>query len=271
LRASLRFTWQALNDIPLLRHSVLLPVLISTVAALALASFGASPELPGSGMHGLYSPRLFAFLYIPAEFLIYDLIQGNPDLRVTFSRLWLDWRLLRAAWTWLLAVCMTALPSLLLMALLVFATVGFTDNQQVSGSQALSIGIGSTAVALVSTYLLSRFLYLTQAVARRDRTPLRTAFGETRGRMWRIFWPLLAPFTAMLAVSVGVEILGPVLERHLGLVALAPWFLLDACLAGFTSCLGATVLALSRQRTLSEASQDAADQNAAVPPRPTQD
>lgn len=267
LRASLRFTWIALNDIPLLRHSVLLPVLVSTVACIALAALGVTTGLPEFGKNGVYSPRLFAFLFIPSEFLIYDLIQGNPDLRVTFPRLWLDWRFLRALWAWFLAACMTALPAMLLMVLLVFATVGFTSNRQMSGTQALILGIGIMATTLAGLYLFSRFLYLTQAVARRDKTPLRTAFRETRGRMWRICWPLLVPLTTILSVSIGIELLGPWLERTLGLAGLAPWFLFDACATGFLSCLSAAVLAFSRQRALSDAGPSGAE-NAASPLAP---
>ena len=51
-----------------------------------------------------------------------------------------------------------------------------------------------------------------------------------------------------MGASLGMEKLGPVLERSLGFVALAPWFLLDACLAGFVACLSATVLAFSHER-----------------------
>jgi len=97
-------------------------------------------------------------------------------------------------------------------------------------------------------YFFARFFYLSLVVARREPQPLRTAFRETKGRLWAISLMLFLPYAAILGAGIIVELLGPLLERRLGFAGLAPWFLLDACLTGLLSCLSATVLAFSYQR-----------------------
>lgn len=248
LRTSLRFTWQGLNDIPLLRASVLWPVLGITVLCLGLAAFGVTQQVTNPERAEAFSPRLFAFLFLPAEFLLYDLILGNPDPRLTMKRLWLDWRFAKLVWTWIKAGLAVGLPGALLMVVLVAVTTGFSGGAKPSTAQATLLIAALVAVACAIMYCFFRLLYLSLAVARRDPQPLRASFHETKGRVWAIGRMLILPYAAIMAAGLAVELLGPLLEGRLGLAGLAPWFLLDACLTGFLSCLSAAVLAFSYQR-----------------------
>lgn len=270
LRASLRFSWQALRDIPLMRMTVLAPVLVSTLVCIALAALDFPRGLKGLEETGSWSPRLFGLLFLPAEFLIYDLVQGTPDPRLTFRRLWLDWRFLRDLWSWLLAGCAVFLPTAALSIGLVFAMAASGDVQKLSAARGIMLALGILAIACASLCVFFRFVYLSMAVARREKQPLRAAFRETRGRMWRIGWALFLPFLVILGVSVAMELLGGVLERALGFVALAPWFLFSAGMTGYLSCLSATVLAFSRQSLVAapEAAGLAQDVAAAHPETP---
>ncbi len=104
LRASFCFVKTTLNENALLRTSVLATVLCITLACILLAFFGVTYTLDPKGPK-TYSPRLFALLFLPAEFLIYDLILGNPAPRVGLKDLYLDWRFcacsgLGSKWSW---------------------------------------------------------------------------------------------------------------------------------------------------------------------------
>ena len=250
LRTSFCFVKQALNEDALLRISVLATVLCITLACIALASFGATYTLAPKDGPQSYSPRLFGLLFLPAEFLIYDLILGNPRPRIALSDLYLDWRLPRLFWATLKMFGVVFVPAALAGLLLVGVTAGFGKGGKPSGLAVLAIVAGCLALFGAVLYYTFRFFYLSIVVARRDQRPLRTAFGETKGRIWRIGCALFLPYLAILAVTVPMELLGPVLERRLGFVGLAPWFLFDAGLTGFMCCLGAAVLAFSYQRII---------------------
>jgi hypothetical protein len=268
LKTSLRFTWQGLNDVSLLRASILWPILAATLACVGLAAFGVTQQLEDPEAVGVYSPRLLGLLFLPAEFLIYDLVLGNPEPRLTFKRLWLDWRFARALWAGIRTGAVVVLPGAALIALLVGITTGFSKAARPSLPELLLLIAGIVAVSCAMFYFLSRFFYLSLAVARREPQPLRAAFRETKGRLWRICLALFLPFAAIFAAGIGMELLGPVLERRLGLAGLAPWFLLNACLTGYLSCLSAALLAFSYQRII--LAGQAADQNPppAQPPQP---
>lgn len=267
LRTSLRFTWQGLNDVSLLRASVLWPVLGITLLCLGLAAFGVTQRLIDPEQPGFYSPRLFAFLFLPAEFLLYDLILGNPDPRLNLKRLWLDWRFAQAFWAWLRAGLAVSLPGAALMLLLVGITTGFSRAGKPSLPEALLLILGLVLVSGAALYFFARFFYLSLVVARREAQPLRAAFRETKGRLWAISLMLFLPYAAILGAGICMELLGAALERSLGFIGLAPWFLLDACLSGFLSCLSATVLAFSYQRAvLTERAASGEEQGASAMP-----
>jgi len=249
LKTSLTFVRQALNENALLRTSVLATVLCITLACIGLAFFGVTYTLDPKGPT-TYSPRLFALLFLPAEFLLYDLILGNPAPRASLKDLYLDWRFLRVFWAWIRMTFAVILPCLAAMLLLVAVTVGFGKGGKPTGMGVLVLVVGILAVVGAMFYLMFRFLYLNIVVARREPQPLKTSFRETRGKIWKISCALFLPWTAIVAVTIPVELLGPVLERNLGFVGLAPWFLLDAGLTGFLGCLGAAVLAFSYQRLI---------------------
>lgn len=250
LRTSLRFVKQALNEDALLRVSVLATVLCITLACIALASFGLTYTLGHKDGPQTYSPRLFGLLFLPAEFLIYDLILGNPRPRIALSDLYLDWRLPKLLWAALKMFVLVFVPTALAGLLLVGLTVGFGKGGQPSGLAVLVMVAGCLVLFGAVLYCVLRFFYLSIVVARRDQRPLRTAFGETKGRLWRMSCSLFLPYLAMLAVTIPVELLGPLLERRLGFVGLAPWFLFNAGLTGFMCCLSAAVLAFSYHRII---------------------
>ena len=267
LRTSFRFVKTALSENALLRTSVLATVLCITLACIALAFFGVTYSLNPKEAANVYSPRLFALLFLPADFLVYDLILGNPKPRTTLKNLYLDWRLPRLFWATIKTFLAVLLPFLVAMMLLVAATGGVNSGKP-TGIAILVLVVGIPAVFGAMLYFLFRFFYLSIVVARREGKPMRTAFRETKGNVWRVGCALFLPYLAIFAVTIPMELLGPVLERHLGFVGLAPWFLLDAGLTGFISCLSAAVLAFSYQRLRLEASPSA-DLDVA-PPSPPQ-
>lgn len=250
LRASFRFVRQALNENALLRTSFLGTVLCITLACIALASFGVTYTLNPKDVPQAYSPRLFGLLFLPAEFFIYDLILGNSRPRATLADLYLDWRLLQFFWAGIKAFLAVLLPFGGAMLALVALTVGLDKGAKPTGAAVIVLVLGLIVLTCVMFYYLTRFFYLSIVVARREGMPVRTAFGETKGRLWRIGCALFLPYLAIIAVTVPMELLGPVLERNLGFVGLAPWFLFDAGLSGLMSCLGAAVLAFSYQRII---------------------
>lgn len=253
LRTSFRFVNTALNENVLLRTSVLVTVLCITLACIALAFFGVTYTLGPEQTAKVYSPRLFGLLFLPAEFLIYDLILGNREPRATIKDLYLDWRLLRLFWAQIKMSLVLLLPILVFVLLVVAATAGFGKGSKPSGAALLVMIAAFLAAFCALFYCVTRFFYLPIVVARREEKPVRTAWRETKGRLWAIGCALFLPYVTILAVAIPMELLGPVLERRLGFVGLAPWFLLDAGLTGFLSCLGAAVLALSYQRIIGTA------------------
>ncbi|WP_308735897.1 hypothetical protein [Humidesulfovibrio sp.] len=268
LRTSFRFVKQALNENALLRTSVLATVLVVTLTCIGLAFFGVTYSLDPKKPAEAYSPRLFGILFLPAEFLVYDLILGAPAPRTSLKDLYLDWRLPRFFWATLKAMLAVLVPTFAAGLLLVAMTVGFQKGGKPAMAALIVLVLGLIVLLCAAFYYLSRFFYLPINVARREEMPVRAAFRETKGRMWRIGCALFLPYLAILAVTIPVEMLGPVLERNLGFVGLAPWFLLDAGLSGFMSCLGAAVLAFSYQRIIVRGATPAPEPAAVQVPRP---
>lgn len=250
LRTSLRFVNTALNGNALLRTSVLATVLCITLACIALAALGVTFSLDPKQPANAYSPRLFGLLFLPAEFLLYDLILGNSEQRATLRDLYLDWRLLRLFWAQIKMCLLLLLPTLAVVLLVVAATAGFGKGSKPGASAVLVMVAAFLAVFCALLYALTRFFYLPIVVARREDKPVRTAWRETKGRLWAIGCALFLPYLAILAMAIPMEFLGPLLERRLGFVGLAPWFLFDAGLTGFLSCLSAAVLAFSYRRII---------------------
>jgi len=268
LRTSYRFVKQALNENALLRTSVLGTVLVITLLCIALAAFGVTFTPNPEKAAEVYSPRLFGILFLPAEFLIYDLILGNPAPRTSLKQMYLDWRLLRFFIATIQSMLAVLLPAAVPVLLLIGLGQALTKGGKMGWPAGLTVGVGTVVLVCAAAYFLFRFFYLPITVARREEMPVRAAFRETKGRMWRIGCALFLPYLAILAVTIPVEMLGPVLERSLGFVGLAPWFLLDAGLSGFMSCLGAAVLAFSYQRIIVRGATPAPEPAAVQVPGP---
>jgi hypothetical protein len=250
LRTSLRFVKQALNENALLRFNVLGTVLVVTLACIALSAFGVTYSLDPKKSPEAYSPWMFGILYLPAEFLIYDLILGNPAPRTSLKQMYLDWRLLRLFIATIQSMLAVLLPAAVPVLLLIGLGQVLTRGGKMGWPAGLAVGVGTVVVVCAASYFLFRFFYLSIAVARRAETPVRTAFRETKGRMWRIGCVLLLPYLAIGTATLLSKIVGSALESSLGFVGLAPWFLFDAGLTGFTNCLTAAVLAFSYQRVI---------------------
>jgi len=60
LRTSLRFTWQGLNDVGLLRASVLWPVLPATLVCVGLAAFGVTQRVEDPKSSGFWCSGCFS-------------------------------------------------------------------------------------------------------------------------------------------------------------------------------------------------------------------
>lgn len=268
LKAGVLFTWQSLNENALLRKSVLGTALGVTLLCLALAGFGAVYTVEGSG--GVFSPRLFAILFLPAEFLIYDLIQGNPEPRTSLKGLYLDMRYLHMLWAGIKVAAVFLAPYVGAVLLLVAATSGFEKGAKLDLTGAVGLMVGIPVLTGTLLYLLFRLVYLPLAVARRDAAPVGNAFRETGGKTWSIGCALFWPYVVLTLLTVPMELLGTALERRLGFVGLAPWFLFDAFLTGLVTCVSAAVLAFSRWRMILEPLPVRPDADAASPTTPAQ-
>jgi hypothetical protein len=250
LRKSLRFSIAALNESSLLRVSVLVTVLCITLACIALAAFGVTYHMKGMNGPQAYSPRLFTLLFLPAEFLIYDLILGTPTPRATLKDLYLDMRFPRLLW----ALCRLYLALALPVMVAVFVNTlvaGLIKTMHTGALFAVGLLVVCDFTLLMALFgLIVRFFYLPIIVAQRELRTLTTTFRRTKGLAWKISGSLFLPYLAIFAISIPMELLGPILERNLGFIGLAPWFLLDAFLSGFICCLSAAVLAFSYQETV---------------------
>lgn len=240
----LRGAWDALNAHAPLRRCVLGTVLGLTLLCVALAAFGVTLGTGDAG--GAYSPRLFALLFLPAEFYVYDLFLGQkPRAGLAMYR---DMRLAR----FLLAGFKISLAGVALAGLALlpgFIVLGLLKGA--GGSVLLAVGLVAVIWILLFGVLggyLVRFMFLPVVVALGLEKPLTHVWRVTAGKTWRLTKALFVPYGALVAVSIGVEIVGPALERSLGFVALAPWFLADACLTGFISCAAAALLVLVYRR-----------------------
>lgn len=246
LNASVRYAWEALNTQARLRLCVLCTVLFLTLLTIALAAFGVTYALPKEPPQA-YSPRLFVFLFLPAEFYVYDMILGGSP-RATLREMYLDMRFARLLWAAFLFALMAVAACGAAALLTAAALVPFKAM-----NTAAFIALGLVVViwlvlAVAATGVALRVLYLSVVVALRLRAPLRTLFGITKGKTWLITKLIFWPYLALFGVGLLMELVGPRLERSLGFVGLAPWFLADACLSGFLCCAGAALLALSYRR-----------------------
>lgn len=250
LKLSFRFVLDALNGNALLRTHVLYTVLCVILACVAMAAFASGGDA-AKGV-GLISPRMFAVLFLPAEFLIYDFILGNPQPRTSLKDMYRDWRLLRYLWeNFKLGLCVWLPGVLLLGAVMFLVLLGAPKGQSaLPPSRVVALVIVGALYLVGFSYVLSRFLFLSVVVASRRPQVLRTTFRETKGKIWRsisvMFWPTLA----LLPLILGMEIGGIFLEKSLGFAWLAAWFVADACFSGFVCCLGAAITAFAYQRVI---------------------
>lgn len=268
LRTSFRFALRALNENALLRTSVLWTVLLVTLVCIALSAFGVTFTLDPKDGPQSYSPRVFGLLFLPAEFFVFDLILGNPAPRTTLASLYLDWRLPRYFWVMIKVVGVVLLPAAAVMFALLGLTVGLGKGGRPDLAAVAVLGVGLLVLVAATLYFLFRYFYVIMPVARRDATPVRTAFRETKGKIWRINCALFLPYLVIIAVTVPMELLGSYLERTLGFVGLAPWFLLDAAMTGFVCCLSAAVMAVSYQRVVVSGATPAPEPTAVQAPGP---
>ncbi len=238
--------WDALNTHAPLRHCVLGTILCLTLLCVTLAAFGVTTHV-GKATE-VYSPRLFGVFFLPAEFYIYDLFLGHePRAGLAMYR---DMRMARLLWvTFKLTVaCLAAMAVVILPGVFVLGLF-----KGAGGSVLLGVGLVVVIWLLLFVALLGyvvRFIFLPVAVALRRERPIAELYHATEGKAWRLARALLFPYGALVAVEIGVEIVGPALERSLGFVGLAPWFLVDACLTGFISCASAALLAIVYRRDI---------------------
>jgi len=247
----LRGAWDALNEHAPLRRCVLGITLLLTIVCISFSAFGVGSAAPS---HGAYSPRLFAILFLPAELYLYDLFLG-ATVR-TGAAMFLDMRLPLVLW----AALRLALMGLGGMAAVILPGVFVLGMFKGAAGASVFIAIGLVAIIwitlmVVATGFSVRFMFLPIVVALRTPSPIITLYHATKGMTWRLARALFLPYGALIAVSIGMELVGPALERRLGFVALAPWFLVDACLTAFISCASAVLLALVYRRIVAPLAQ----------------
>ena len=240
LKQCLLGAWSALNENAPLRRNVLGTTLFLTLLCIGLASFGI---VAGEKMPRAYSPRLFTIAFLPAEFYIFDLCLGATP-RTGFA-MYRDMRLLKLLWAGL----RLSLMALSGGAALIGPGVYFLSTLKGAPGTTAFIAIGLVVVLWLTLMVLLagfcvRFIFLPVVVALRDPAPITTLYRATKGMTWRLARVLFWPYGTLIVASFGMELVGPALERSLGFVALAPWFLVDACLSALICCTSAVLLAL---------------------------
>lgn len=232
----------ALSEHRQLRVSVLGTILVLTLLCIALAAYGVTFTLPKHAPE-MYSPRLFAVLFLPAEFYLYDLIlTGTP--RPSLRDMYLDMRFVRLIWA---GVRLALLGGVVIIALALLSGLVLAPFKPMASGGFFAVGL--LVVIWVGIFVLMlglsvRLLFLPAVVALREPTPLKTLYRATKGKTWRLAKVLCWPYTALMVISVVIVLIAPLLERNLGFVALAPWFLIDACLTALISCAATVLLAL---------------------------
>jgi hypothetical protein len=238
----LRSALSALDEHRQLRVHVLGTILGLTLLCIALAAFGVTFTLP-KGAPEAYSPRLFAVLFLPAEFYLYDLIlTGTP--RPGVGPMYLDMRFARLLWA---GVRLTLMGGVVFLALALLSGLALAPLKYMGSGGFFAVGLLVVIWLLILVLMLAlsvRLLFLPVVVALREPSPLKTLYRATKGKTWRLAKVLCWPYTALMAISVAIVLIGPLLERNLGFVALAPWFLVDACLTALICCASAVLLAL---------------------------
>jgi len=255
----LRGAWDALNEHAPLRRCVLGTILLLTVVCIGLAAFGVEGSAPSFKS---YSPRLFAILFLPAEFYLYDLYLGVTAR--TGTAMYLDMRLLLVLW----AALRLALMGLAGMAAVILPGVFILGMFKGAAGATVFIAFGLVTIIWITLMVMAagfsmRFIFLPVVVALRAPKPIITLYHATKGMTWRLTRALFMPYGALIAVSIGMELVGPALERRLGFVGLAPWFLVDACLTAFISCASAVLLALVYRRLVAPQPETAQGSDAA--------
>jgi hypothetical protein len=260
LKACVLCAISALNEHAPLRRFVLGAVLLLSLLCVGLAAFGIRLE---GKLHMAYSPRMLALVFLPAELYLYDLCLGAAPR--TGTAMALDMRLPRLLWATLrLGLLMAAATAAcFLPAAIVFPLV---KGGSLTGAKA-AVLIGTllvgwlAAMALLGVYAV-RAMFLPVIVALRAPKPLTTLYRITKGRTWVLTKALFWPWTALVVLSAVMQWLGSALENRLGFVALAPWFVADACLSALACCTTAVLLALTYRSHL------AADAPAGEKPAP---
>ncbi|OIN99003.1 MAG: hypothetical protein AUJ49_11975 [Desulfovibrionaceae bacterium CG1_02_65_16] len=235
----LRSAISALNEHAPLRRNVLGSVLFLTLLCIALAAFEIHRGGPAPRA---YSPRLLAIVFLPAEFYIFDLCLGLAPR--SGPAMYGDMRLLKLLWVGLL-LCLIAAG--VMAAIILPGAFILTLFKGLGTAAFIAIGlvavIGITLAVLLAGFSV-RFMFLPVSVALREPNPIRTLYQATKGKAWLLAKVLFWPYGALVAASVVMELIGPALERRLGFVALALWFLIDACLTALICCTSAVLLAL---------------------------
>ncbi|GAB6127250.1 hypothetical protein [Humidesulfovibrio idahonensis] len=240
LTECVRNAWSALNENAPLRRNVLGNVLFLTLLCIALAAFGI--EMGGKAPRA-YSPRLLSVAFLPAEFYIFDLCLGaTPRTGLAMYR---DMRLLKLLGAVLRfgLLVFGAMVVFLVPGGIVFLLVKHATGMAVPLAIVFLIVLWVTFTVLLSAYSV-RFMFLPVVVALRDPKPVTTLYRATKGKAWRLAKVLFWPYGVLIVASVGMEMVGLALERSMGFVALAPWFLVDACLTALICCASAVLLAL---------------------------
>lgn len=248
LGKSWRFTLKALREDSVLRTSVLATILVITLGCIGMAAFSPGAGLPPPEKPPkTFSPRLFALLFLPAEFTIYGLILGVARKRADLPGMYLDWRLLRTFWEILKAAAASMLP--LPVALLAMVAVA-GGLQRGHGPSIATFVLALVLAVGAAFYIQLRCMFVVVAVARRTKRVFRTIMAESKGRVWRSIATLGPAYSVLAIASLAMEGCGLLLESRFGFVGLAPWFALDAVVCSLVGMTGAAVMAFGYQRVM---------------------
>lgn len=197
-RASLCSVFECLKASRLLCMSSLATIIVYAAASIAISLLASSeaPALPSS-----FEAEFLAFLLLPQQFIIYDVMLRNAAPRSTIRQLYLDPRLARYLAWFLLSLVIVFLP-LVLTGLLGGLLLGWSEGSLVRQILAALAGLAAASATMA---LCLRIMFFPLLVAKHTPRPLLASFRETKGKAWRILLALLLPYSAALLALLATE------------------------------------------------------------------
>jgi hypothetical protein len=178
-------------------------VLLSGLVSAFLAN---ADESSRKAVFGSIGPSALALLFIPFEFLLYDMVLKEKASKASLLRILFDVRVFSYLWRYVLIHAAFVLP-----LIVVGCGMGFLQaaNENASLSQA-TISIAGFVVGALLLIPAIRFMFFPVLVALGRPKPLRTSYREMKGKVWKVSRAMFLPMlflTFVYTLAVGVRFL----------------------------------------------------------------